>query len=100
MLDPKFFLIHLVIIILSIILSYIIYRYLNYDLIDISKIIKNDIEKFTNSQLSEFDANIFSDETIYPILETNSDDINSAINHATDNNIVNRLNRLKIYTRE
>ena len=63
MLDPKFFLIHLVIIILSIILSYIIYRYLNYDLIDISKIIKNDIENFT-----QLNTHIFNDETAYPIL--------------------------------
>tara|TARA_B110000093_G_scaffold139170_1_gene149440 strand:- start:51 stop:356 length:306 start_codon:yes stop_codon:yes gene_type:complete len=96
MLDPKFFLIHLVIIILSIILSYIIYRYLNYDLIDISKIIKNDIEKFTISQQSvEFDNNTFSDETAYPILKKYSDEIASAIN----NNIVDEYDRLKIYTR-
>jgi hypothetical protein len=96
MLDPKFFLIHLVIIILSIILSYIIYRYLNYDLIDISKIIKNDIENFT-----QLNTHIFNDETAYPILEGNTKIIQDKLDEFSNKDEFNKeLRRLQVYNRK
>jgi len=42
------FVIQLIVIIISVILSYLLYKYLNNDLIDITKLVKNDVEKFTN----------------------------------------------------
>jgi hypothetical protein len=98
MLDPKFFLIHLVIIILSIILSYIIYRYLNYDLIDISKIIKNDIENFTQLNTHIFNVN---DETAYPILEGNTKIIQDKLDEFSNKDEFNKeLRRLQVYNRK
>jgi hypothetical protein len=61
------FVIHLVIMIISLILSYVLYKYLNNNLIDISKLVKNDVEKFTDSYLN---ADMFSDPTAYGILES------------------------------
>jgi len=96
MFNTNSFLIHLIIIISSIILSYIIYRYLNYDLIDISKIFKNDIEKFT-----QLDDTIFTDETAYPILEANTQDIQQKINNYLNKDKIDKeLDRLKIYNRK
>ena len=96
MLEHNYILIHLVIIILSIILSYIIYRYLKYDLIDISKFVKNDIEKFTSPHLNE---DIFNDETAYPILDTKiiQDKLDEYLNKDT---IDEELERLQVYNRK
>jgi len=96
MLAPNYFLIHLVIIVLSIILSYIIYRYLKYDLIDISKFVKNDIENFT--QLS---TDIFNDETAYPILEDITKEIQSEFDkYSNKDTIDEELRRLQVYNRK
>ena len=96
MLAPNYFLIHLVIIVLSIILSYIIYRYLKYDLIDISKFVKNDIENFT--QLS---TDIFNDETAYPILEDFTKEIQSEFDkYSNKDTIDEELRRLQVYNRK
>jgi len=96
MLTPNYFLIHLVIIVLSIILSYIIYRYLKYDLIDISKFVKNDIENFT--QLS---TDIFNDETAYPILEDITKEIQSEFDkYSNKDTIDEELRRLQVYNRK
>jgi len=96
MLVPNYFLIHLVIIILSIIISYIIYRYLKYDLIDISKFVKNDIENFT--QLS---TDIFNDETAYPILEDITKEIQSEFDkYSNKDTIDEELRRLQVYNRK
>ncbi|MDB4614034.1 hypothetical protein OAH43_00720 [bacterium] len=96
MLTPNYFLIHLVIIVLSIILSYIIYRYLKYDLIDISKFVKNDIENFT--QLS---TDIFNDETAYPILENITKEIQSEFDkYSNKDTIDEELRRLQVYNRK
>tara|TARA_B110001450_G_scaffold198883_1_gene187611 strand:- start:674 stop:964 length:291 start_codon:yes stop_codon:yes gene_type:complete len=96
MLDPNYFLIHLVIVILSIILSYIIYKYLNNDLIDISKIVKNDIENFT-----QLNSDIFDDETSYPVLEINTKTIQNKFDEYSnkEDNINKRFRNLKIYNR-
>lgn len=61
------FVIHLVIMIISLILSYVLYKYLNNNLIDISKLVKNDVEKFTDSYLN---ADMFSGQAAYVILES------------------------------
>ena len=96
MLATNYFLIHLVIIVLSIILSYIIYRYLKYDLIDISKFVKNDIENFT--QLS---TDIFNDETAYPILEDITKEIQSEFDkYSNKDTIDEELRRLQVYNRK
>ena len=88
--------IQLIIIIVSVILSYLLYKYLNNDLIDISKLVKNDIEKFTN-----FNADIFNDETAYPILEDITIDITNKKNEfliSTEKQ--HEINRLKKYIRK
>tara|TARA_B000000477_G_scaffold124565_1_gene132679 strand:+ start:4069 stop:4359 length:291 start_codon:yes stop_codon:yes gene_type:complete len=96
MLAPNYFLIHLVIIILSIVLSYIIYRYLKYDLIDISKIVKNDIENFT-----QFSTDIFNDETAYPILEDITKEIQTEFDkYSNKDTIDEELTRLQVYNRK
>tara|TARA_B110000259_G_scaffold187494_1_gene241918 strand:+ start:5048 stop:5341 length:294 start_codon:yes stop_codon:yes gene_type:complete len=97
MLVHNYFLIHLVIIILSIILSYIIYRNLNYDLIDISKIIKNDIENFT-----QLNTDIFNDETAYPISEANTETIQNRRDELFNkkDEFDKELIRLQIYNRK
>ena len=97
MLTHNYFLIHLVIIILSIIISYIIYRYLKYDLIDISKFIKNDIENFT-----QLNTHIFNDETAYPILENNTERIQDRYDELSNkkDEFDTELIRLQIYNRK
>tara|TARA_B110000444_G_C18833175_1_gene594383 strand:- start:2353 stop:2643 length:291 start_codon:yes stop_codon:yes gene_type:complete len=96
MLVPNYFLIHLVIIILSIIISYIIYRYLKYDLIDISKFVKNDIENFT-----QLNTDIFNDETAYPILEGNTKIIQDKLDEFSNKDgIDEELRRLQVYNRK
>lgn len=98
MLDHYYILIHLVILILSIILSYIIYRYLKYDLIDISKFVKNDIEKFT---VQQFNEDIFNDETAYPILEDNTKIIQDKFDEYLNKDTIDEeLERLQIYNRK
>ena len=90
------FMIHLIILIVSVVLSYLLYKYLNNDLIDISKLVKNDIEKFTN-----FNADIFSDETAYPILENNTLDItNKKKDFLITKEKQDEINRLKRYIRK
>lgn len=90
------FMIHLIIIIVSVILSYLLYKYLNNDLIDLNKLVKNDIEKFTN-----LTANMFSDETVYSILENNTIDITNKKNkHLITKEMDDELKRLKMYMRK
>lgn len=97
MLTHNYFLIHLVIVILSIILSYITYRYLKYDLIDISKFVKNDIENFT---IQQFNADTFNDQTVYPILEGITDEIQREIDkYSNKDTIYEQLRRLELYNR-
>lgn len=90
------FMIHSIILIVSVVLSYLLYKYLNNDLIDISKLVKNDIEKFTN-----FNADMFSDETAYPILEKNTLNITNIKNEfsiTTENQ--DEIVRLQKYIRK
>lgn len=96
MLLTNSFIIQLLIIIISVILSYLLYKYLNNDLIQISKLLKNDIEKFTN-----FNADIFNDETIYPILENNTNILKKKNNdYQFTKEINDELKRLKMYMRK
>lgn len=91
------FVIHLVIMIISLILSYVLYKYLNNNLIDISKLVKNDVEKFTDPYLN---ADMFSDETAYPILESETSLLETTKN---TNQITDEINdnhdRLRTYMR-
>tara|TARA_Y100000389_G_scaffold15025_1_gene13290 strand:+ start:7547 stop:7840 length:294 start_codon:yes stop_codon:yes gene_type:complete len=97
MLAPNYILIHLVIVILSIVLSYIIYRYLKYDLIDISKFVKNDIENFTQS----INTDMFHDETAYPILEDITNKIQTKYDkYFNKDTIDEELRRLQVYNRK
>lgn len=90
------FMIYLIIIIVSVILSYLLYKYLNNDLIDLNKLVKNDIEKFTN-----LSADMFSDETEYSTLETNTTDItNKKDTHIITKEMEDELKRLKMYMRK
>lgn len=89
------FMIHLIILIVSVILSYLLYKYLNNDLIDMAKLVKNDIEKFTN-----FNADMFSDETAYPILENNILDIENKKDEYSIGEKQDEINRLKRYIRK
>ena len=114
MLEHNYILIHLVIVILSIILSYIIYRYLKYDLIDISKFVKNDIEKFTSPHLINEDMFIndetaypinedmfINDETAYPILEDNTKIIQDKLDEYLNKDTIDEeLERLQVYNRK
>lgn len=95
-------LIHLIIIILSITSSYIIYKYLEYDLIDINIISKNDIETFT--QVFQLDSSYFNDNTTFSILE---DEKNAIIDEKTEymrnysnNEYDNKISNLNIYNRK
>jgi len=97
MLERNYFLIHLVIVILSIILSYITYRYLNYDLIDISKFVKNDIENFT----IQLDLDYFVDEESYSVFKTDAKMIQDKIDASLskDTFIRKEFERVNIYNR-
>lgn len=92
------FVINILIIFLSIILAYIIYIYLNNDLIDINKLVINDIEKFTDTDI--INADIFIDETIYPKLESYTTTIENQKNNFIDNTIISDINKLKTYIRK
>lgn len=94
------FMIHLIIIIVSIILSYLLYKYLNNDLIDISKFVKNDIEKFTSFNVDNFNADIFNDETAYPILENITKDITNKKEEFLILEKLEEFFRLKNYVRQ
>jgi hypothetical protein len=115
------FMIHLIIIIVSIILSYLLYKYLNNDLIDISKFVKNDIEKFTNfntdifndetahptlvddtKDITNFNADIFNDETAYPTLDDDTKDITNKKDEflILEKEKKEELNRLQKYVRK
>lgn len=89
------FMIHLIILIVSVILSYLLYKYLNNDLIDMAKLVKNDIEKFTN-----FNADMFSDETAYPILENNINILQNKKDEFSIREKQDEIIRLKRYIRK
>lgn len=90
------FVIQLIVIIISVILSYLLYKYLNNDLIDITKLVKNDVEKFTN-----FNADMFSDETAYPILENTTNILNDIKDeYQITEQMDNELKRLQMYMRK
>ena len=90
------FVIQLIVIIISVILSYLLYKYLNNDLIDITKLVKNDVEKFTN-----FNADMFSDQTVYSILENTTNTLNNKKDeYQITKEIDDELKRLKMYMRK
>lgn len=90
------FVIQLIVIIISVILSYLVYKYLNNDLIDIAKLVKNDVEKFTN-----LNADMFSDQTAYPILENTTNTLNNKKDEyqITKEMYDEELKELKMYMR-
>lgn len=77
-------LINVAIIILSMLVSYLVYRYLDYDLIDINKLLKNDIEKF--------DQSIFQvGSSVFNSLTQNTDTIRAALTGFKDEDIAKKI---------
>ena len=91
------FVIHLVIMIISVIFSYVLYKYLNNNLIDISKLVKNDVEKFTNL----LNADMFTDEETYNLLENARTILQDKKDtHLITTEMNDELRRLKTYMRK
>lgn len=91
------FVIHLVIMIISVIFSYVLYKYLNNNLIDISKLVKNDVEKFTDL----LNADMFTDEERYNLLENATTILEDKKGtHLITREMDDELRRLNMYMRK
>ena len=81
--------------------SYIIYKYLEYDLIDINIISKNDIETFT--QGFQLDSSYFNDNTKFSVLENEKNAIieekTKYIQDYSNNEYNKKISNLNIYNR-